>query len=541
MPLSPITRFLGLAIVAAYASALLWPGYPVDLLGPEVLVALPVIMGFFSWSAVRDAAPFDDRAFHRTLPPGDGYAFLKVLSVHVWVLAGIALSIVVYCWFYNFGWQVMSYGVLAVTVPVCAFMGAGGVAAGLSSSRERGRTWGYIAIFVVPLFSAAALYGVHRHLPPEELGHFYLSSQRTIATTGALLYPLIGWLVAARRRWRTGTLLGGALGALFPWIYIYGGFVQPEETQDEPPFAKSHISLSRNPMAPTGNKWLPLENLISISGLKDGECFYSDAIYGRDGYLHLFEVVDNLTRDQALPYPSNIYAGNFGGEVAWGKKAVWKMAGRQIPDIETFGYWDREMEVPTHLAILNAGNSDIVGPEKGDTSFEPHEIRADMTKADLTSATWTVRYGMVMRTEKVGVVDASAGGSCRLPEGGVIQVNPLYQERGWYSISVRVISEGLRWQDGPWFESKDGWWREPWVIAVDESGKHAYALGRMNVVRGRNDDMMLGRSSNYYFNAGQAKTREDLARMEMLRRCKLHIFWPKVIERVDQAIPPPHQ
>lgn len=542
MPLSPITRFLGLAIVAAYALALLWPVRHVDLLGPEVWVALPFIMGFFAWSAVRDAAPFDDRAFHRTLPPGDGFAFWQVLSLHAWVLIGIALSVVIYCRVFNFGWQVMSYGILALTAPVCAFMGAGGVAASLSSSRQWGRTWGYIAIFMVPLFSATVLYGVHRHLPPEERGDFYLSSHRTMAVTGALLYPLVWWLVAVRRHWWTGLVLGSALGALFPWIYIYGGFVPPEETRDEPILAKSHITLTRNPMIPTENKWLPLENLISISGLREGEYFYSDGISCGKKFLHSFEAADDLAPDHVKPYPSTIYSGKIDNKVIWGKTAIWDAASRQIPHIETFGYWNRKFGIPTQLATLNAGKSDIITPAEGDASFEPHEIRTGMTKEDFTSETWTVRYGVVMRTEEVGVVDASTGGRCRLPEGGVIQVSSVYQESGSYSISFRVISDGLRRDDYPWFEPKqDGWWREPWVIAVDESGKHAYALAQLKFVSRKHDEVMLGNVSNFYFNAGEAKTREDLARMEMLRRCKLHIFRPKMVERVDQDIPPPQR
>lgn len=544
MPHSPFTRYYGFAIVAAYFLALLWPSDHVYLWGWQTMVLLPLVFGIFTWSTVRNAPPFDDLAFHRTLPPGDGFAFRRVIMIHALVLAGIALAVVAYCWVFNFDWRVMSYGILALTMPVWALMAASGIAASLSSSRQWGKTWGYIAMFVVPVFSATLLYSIRSYLDPEVRGNFHFSALRAMTLSGALLYPLVWWLVAVRRRPALGFGLGSAIGALMPWIYIYGGFVKAPERDGWEQSGKSHVTISRKAAIPAKGKWIPVDDVISISGLRPGEFIdhFNFWLRIRDGNVHslgFYEIPDDPTQADAGAKYIDMMVGRFEGEgIEWGERAVWNHLRKQIPSLETFDYSDQKPDAPMHRAFLRPGESLIQLSHDG----KPHEYRPTMTAEEFTSSTWKSSRS-VFRMEKVGELDAATGGTCRLPGGGIVKVSKLQQEDRRFSISFRQYYQDLWHADGPWFEAHDvnrNWGSEPWVIAVDESGKHAFALSPLEYVNTLAPKILLGQVLERVFNAGEAKTREEIARMETLRHCKLHVFWPRLVEQLDQEIPPPH-
>lgn len=532
MPHSPFTRYLGLAIVATYFLPSLWLDQSAYLWNRQLMVILTLVIGIFTWSAVRNAAPFDDLAFHRTLPPGDGYAFRRVLMIHGMVLAGIALSVVAYCWVLNFGWQLMAYRTLILTIPVSALMAACGVATSLSSSRQWGKAWGYIAIFVVPGLSAAWLYWQYHNFDPVVPGDFYLNTQRTMVLTGAVLYPLIWWLVAAKRRLALGYIFGAATGTLIPWISIYGGFFEIQRSYAEYGGGDLHVKISRKENLPAEGKWLPVERILNVEGLREGEFLLASVLEGHS-YLNTFEISDDPAQAGSGVLVSGedppICVGRFEGEhLSWGKKALWKYLSKQVPHHEVFGFWNQELDRPTHLAILRPGESVIRRPATGDKFFKPYECR----NSDAFSDRWSFDPLNVCRMDKVGEVDAATGGNCRLPEGGILRVNALYQNGGHFSISFRHYFMSSGGIDELSFDSCGEYWGyglEPWVIAVDESGKHAFALTPLGHKDGDSEGVMLSTVFERYFNAGEAKTREDVARMEMLRHCKLHVFWPRRI------------
>jgi hypothetical protein len=543
MPHSPFTRYLGLAIVATYFLPALWLNESAYLWNQQVVITLTLVIGIFTWSAVRNAAPFDDRAFHRTLPPGDGYAFRRVLMIHGMVLAGIALSVVAYCWILNFGWRLMLYRILVLTIPVSALMAACGVAMSLSSSRQWGKAWGYIAIFLVPGLSATWLYWQHYNFDPVVPGNFYLNTQRTMVLTGAVLYPLIWWLVAAKRRWALGFLFGAATGALMPWICVYGGFFEiPVRYFDDNYFpGEAHVTISQKTTLPAEGKWLSVEEALNVDGLREGEFLLSSGLEGHS-YLNTFEISDDPAQSgsgvQISGDDTPICVGRFEGQhLSWGKKALWNHLSKQVPHHEVFGFWNQELDRPTHLAILRPGESVIRRPAVGGKFFEPYEIRSDLKSSDAFLGKLHFNPVSVCRMDKVGVIDAATGGNCRLPEGGILRVNALYQNSGHFSISFRHYFQDPHKTDELRFDSCGKYWgygQEPWVIAVDESGKHSFALSPLGTKYGDSEGVMLSTVFEKYFNAGEAKTREDLARMEMLRHCKLHVFWPRLIQWGEQ-------
>jgi hypothetical protein len=539
MPHSPFTRFLGLAIVAAYAVALLWPDPSVLIMGWSAMIALPVVILLFTWSAVKDAPVFDDRAFHRTLPPGDGHVFRRTLMVHGMVLAGIALSVIVYCWIFNFGWPAISFGVAALTVPVWAFMAASGIATSLSTSRQYGKSWGYIAIFVMPVFSAALLLSVHDYFDPEVYRRaYYFNSLREMAVAGATLYPLIWWLVAVKRRRVLGAVLGMATGALMPWIYIYGSFFEKSEEADPGGYQKSQVTLSRKPFVPGAGKWLAGEDLLHIDGLRAGEFIELWNFRVRERHLQAYEVPDGPAQADAAVTVANLLGALSGdGSVKWGRAAVWDCLRQQIPPHQTFGFWNRKLDIPTHLAVLRPGGLATVRPADEDLYFKPGLQRQELTDEDFRMGSWRVG-SVVCRTEKMGVVSVEGGGTFRLAEGGILRVNPLHRDDVHYSISFQRYHQDLWQADGPWFKipNEYGYWGPPWVIAVDESGKHAFALTPNQRVSSEN--VMLGITVEWTVNLGDAKTPEEIARMEMLRHCRLHVFWPRLVSSLEQRILP---
>ncbi len=477
MPHSPFTRFFGLAIVLAYALALLCLDDHSYLWGWKGMLALPFAIGIFTWSAVRNAAPFDDLSFHRTLPPGDGFAFRRVLMIHGMVLAGITLAMTAYCWVLNFGWQVMSYGILVLTLPMWALMAANGIATSLSITRQWGKTWGYIAIFVVPVFTATGLYYVRGLFNPEEHGKFYFSAPRAMALTGAALYPLVWWLVSVKRHPVLGFGLGAAISGWMPLIYIYGGFFAvPEGDRWELPVS-SHVTIARKADIPAEGKWIAADDVLTISGLRPGEFIShwnfwvksgSDVMHKR---VEHWVIPDDPAEAVAGAVRGPMIAGRFEGErIEWGERAVWNHLRKQIPSHNTFGLWDKKLNTPAHVAFLRPGESALSRPTEGDS--DSRGSRPKLTAEEFTSATWQQYAAGVFRLEKVGEIDMASGGTCRLPGGGILKVSTLQREDRQFFISFRHYFENLGQADETWFEANEftrNWWGEQWVIAVDES------------------------------------------------------------------------
>ncbi|MES2921260.1 MAG: hypothetical protein V4819_06930 [Verrucomicrobiota bacterium] len=543
MPLSPFTRFFGLAIIAAYFLALLWPDESAALWGWQTLIVLPIVIGLFSWSAVHDAPPFDDQAFHRVLPPGDGVALRRVLMIHGMVLAGIAVAVIIYCRIYNFGGSATAYGIAILTIPAWTLMAASGIANSLSTSRQSGITWPYLAIFAIPALSAFLICWLRDYFITPQNPYRYryplLQGLSTIAVAGAILYPIIWWLVAVKRRRGLGFGLGIATGLLIPWMYGVAEHLAPSYV----PSGKSHVTITRKAAVPAYGKWIRVNETLSVDGLRKGEFADLDLSVNQNG-LSAYEVPDDSALEDARVHYSPIIAGRFeDGTLSWGETAAWNYLRSQVPSPETFQFWWSQREgVPTHLAFLRPGKSALVRGPFGDTSRKPVD-RQNKAEADFASNTWGVWSPGVFIFEKAGEVDASDGGTCKLPGGGILRVNPLKQEGKSSSISFRRYYEDP-WQSRgrPWFGLKspgNRWTVRPWVIAVDPSGKHAFALPSAFPV-GQDERVMLGQFTDYVIYTGEAKTADELARVEMLRHSRLHVFWPKWVAPLQEEIPPPH-
>jgi len=233
MPYSPFTRLMAVLLVLGYALGLLYPDDRAYVWGWYAMSCLPVLLAVFVWTSVKDAPPFDDQAFHRSLPPGPGYAFWTVLRIFLVILAGIAVAVGVYCSIFHFGWRAISFGIAALTLPVFGYLAACAIAASVASSREHTKIWGWLAVLAVPVFSAAIadrLVDPSEQLP-QQSGLFYFSHFRTMTAAGVILYPLIWWLVAVRGRRALGMAFVVLTGFLMPWLYLQGDFFPLSEAQ----------------------------------------------------------------------------------------------------------------------------------------------------------------------------------------------------------------------------------------------------------------------------------------------------------------------
>ncbi len=533
MPHSPFTRILAFFIVAGFALALLWPDDRAHVWGWYAMFSLPIVIGLFTWSAVRDAPPFDDNAFHRTLPPGDGTAFRKVLIIHLAILGGIALSVLVYCWIHNFGWQTISYGIAVLTVPVWAWMAANGIAASLSTSREHGLTWGYIAIFGILVLSAAWLYWLRIGFAPDRAPTVYLTPLRTMTLTAIFLYPLIWWLVAAKRRSALGMALGAAIGALMPWLYTYGNFIKAPLDWERSRAPRSHVIITRKVADLRAEKWLPVEDLLAVSGLKQGE-FVSMEFFSIDGSPVTLMEVSSAVEGEGLTAVRT--AGTAGlserGAVVWGEAGIRSYLRNQAPDHESFEYWHDHQVHPTRLIILGPGKSAEIP-----RSLLPPDVK--WTEEQFSQRKWKVLDGVTYRFESLGSVDAATGGGFRLPGEGTVRLSPVLEREGRYRISAEYTLPDLSRADGPWFSIhvSDSGFVSPRIIAVDDAGKQAFALDSFR--HSGSMEMFLGQSREWRFDLGEANTAEWAARIELLRGCRLHVFWPRITGRLQDEIPAP--
>jgi hypothetical protein len=153
MPRSPLTWFIALAIVLFHALALFVQRTGEMPVMDSALGATCLLVILLGWSATRDAPPFSDRAFHRTLPPGDGVAFRSVLAIHLLVLLGISVVIAIYCLYFNFGWESVGRGTVFLTLPLAIFMAIFGIGAAIASSPGKERFLGLPLILGVPVCS----------------------------------------------------------------------------------------------------------------------------------------------------------------------------------------------------------------------------------------------------------------------------------------------------------------------------------------------------------------------------------------------------
>lgn len=546
MPYSPFTRFFGCVLVALVFLGLLWPDDRAHEWAWHGTGAMAVLLAIFTWSAVKNAPPLDDRAFQHCLPPGPNRAFFRIVWIHGLVLAGVAFAVLVYCARLNFGWRAMSWGVVMLTVPAWALMSIMGVTCSALSSQQHWKSTAWIAIFASPIFSGGLLYVLNDGWPAHDHGQVYLTPLRTMTLTAAALYPMVWWLIAARKQRGLGLLLGGATSALLPWLGVYGDFVKaPEEREADwkgRATLSGPITLTRKPLGERSERWLPVADLVDVRGLAEGEHIgvllgvrlprqFTNGNWDREP-MPTFEVRDEAhPDDDGLRY-SEGYASNEGGEIVWGSATMNDRIRKLVPPVETFEYWKPSM------------NRAVSGPMIPNPMHADSQPRVDgeerkgfcyrwLTKDLFQSQPWLAWLVAPASWKLVGSCPAGTGTTIRAESGGCIKVLPITQiEGGDYRISLRYYFEHLWMKDGPWFGEE---FPEDWagidvaVVAIDETGKRGYLFDRFD--HDATQNVMLGHFEQSIFELGKADTPAKRQRIEMLKKCQLHVL----VRRISAA------
>jgi hypothetical protein len=533
MPHSPFTRFLACVLVVLAALGLLWPDDRTFEWATYGTGAVAILLMIFTWSAVKSTPPLDDRAFHQCLPPGANNAFFRTIWIHLLVLSGVAIAMLVYCAVWNFSWRATSWGVVMLTVPAWALMSAVGVASSAGSSQQHWKSTAWFAILAMPLFSAGLLYWLNQGVQSHEPGVFYFTPLRTTVLTAATLYPLVWWLIAARKRRALGLLLGGATGALLPWLLTYGDFVKvPGNTNDDvfpPSAAAERLTLSRKPFAGSEQPWIPVEDLIDLQGLAEGE-YTSVMMSVRTGNDHEREALQTFEiRDESHPEGNGLrygwaVASKQDGKVVWGAGAVNQRIRSLLPAVETFEYWEPSLNRPASPPVVR--NPAAPGLLLGDPTEERPYYRR-ISPEGFRSMPWSVWVQSPTTWKLLGTCLATEGTSFRLASGGVLKISPLVQSpEGKDSLSIRNYFE-FPWQTkGPWFNpgvvrGHSGVGVQ--LVAVDESGRHAYLIDGLRS-EGNTEKVMLGMYDRATFHVDVADSAAEWKRIEMLRKSRLYVF-----------------
>ncbi|MDB6078543.1 MAG: hypothetical protein JWO82_2290 [Akkermansiaceae bacterium] len=563
MPHYRFTFLTALVIVLGYGLALFWPNDDAYVWGWRAMICLPLLLAIFMWSAVRGAAPLDDRAFHRTLPPGDGVAFRKVLEVVALVPAGIALVVLAYCWKSGFGWRAQTLGLAMLTVPVIGAVSVLGLTASLATSRSYSRIWPWLWTFGVPVFSACGVSMLTEGLDPELRRTVYFTHWRTIAVAGAVLYPLIWWLIAARRRIVWGVALATVLGILMPWLYHYGdlgpdldkgldGRVRLAAGDEVKPPRVTQVHFIRKPM-PSLDRWkdkgIDLGDLIQIEGMEPGEFM----LYG---YIRIGVVTDDhkrvyprnweIVEDEAGERrwrPAMLAAGaNDEGVETFGRNVVWSALSKRLPDKYPVRYWkdgigsSQGLERPPRTVILRPG-AGLSAEEQIPYSpkYEPPPVNA-IPEDRLKNQPWFMTAAVYRFDYPMMSVPVSRGGSMKFPRAGLVEISSLKDEGQHSVITVDLTTEDLWQADGPWpgLERPQSVMDNPWCFLVDREQGQTYIIDGLGW--GSERQVMLGSRKRWIFDAGSPDSPEMKRRLERLPHCELHLFWPRFIEGFEDSL-----
>jgi hypothetical protein len=546
MPYSPFTRFLACVLVALVLLGLLWPDDRAHEWAWHGTGAMAVLLAIFTWSAVKNAPPLDDRAFQLCLPPGPNRAFFRIVWIHVLVLAGVSFAVLVYCVLWNFGWRSMSWGVAMLTIPAWALMSIVGVACSAGSSQQHWKSMAWIAIFAPPVFSGGLLYVLIQDMEKYVPEAVYFTPLRTMVLTAATLYPLVWWLIAVRKRRNLGLLLGGATSALLPWLLQYGDFVKAPQKREidwsKRATLSAPITLTRKPVAENSERWLPVEDMLEVNGLAEGEHigvalgvrrpaelkYNPNGVPGWDG-MPIFEIRDEAHPDNNGIRYSEAMASNRGGRIVWGTAAVNERIRELVPPVESFEYWESSMNRPVSSPVIaNPMHPDFQPPAETEER-KPFSYRW-LTKDSFQSQPWLAWLVAPASWKLVGSCPAVEGTSIRPESGGVLKIFPIAQDDGEnYQLSFRYYFEHLWMKDGPWFgdDFPDDWsGMDIAVVAIDETGKRAYLFDRFN--HRRTENVMLGHYEQYSCDVGPADTSAKLQRIEMLRKCRLYVLMRQI-------------
>ena len=479
MPFSIPTRLLGALIAAGFACALLAPSPEAMAWGKAASPVLALLLPWFTLRAVREAAPFDDRAFHRTLPVSDALALWRIVRLHLWVVGAAGVAVALRAGHFNLSWPTAIWGMAAVALPLLALSSYAGFLASLLIPWHRRAGWivFFLAVLPASLWSA----GILPHSEPRWLDGMPAFGLHRVSTTILLVFPALWWLVAVRRRARVPVFLAAATAVLAPWISLFD------------PLEWSEGKLVRRDPFAAGAHLEPVpesDGAFALHGLAAGEFVRMQTGEGAraarrsswadfapaddgsllDGSLRLVEVlVEELPRP-ATPDPASLVAG--------ATKTVSTYPGDYSP----------ALPYPNFPTVADASHP-----------------------------------GRVYRWMKLTEVPAEAESRLRLPGGGIMILKPAEGLDGGFSHVAelcfdRLAAPSLRNRLRP----------GPVVIAIGDDGRSEllsfesqgpFAHFMMNLLRLETRRIPLADATSRW-------------KREWFRRATFHVFWAESRGRI---------
>ena len=510
MPLSPYTRTLAVLIVVFVAALLLWPGDIAPQHGYFMMGGLPLLVVAFTWSAVREASPFNERSFHRTLPGGDHRALRGALGLHALVFGGILLALLLHAVVLNVRWPGFRYLPSIIFPWLLALCGFTGIVATLRTAGLRWWLPASLALLVLGSASLVLAKGTLQEAPqgsryPWMQTHYLIQGSFFAPLAAALLYPVFGWLIAFRRRKLAGLLGLVFTTALLPWVFYHGKFL-PVTVQDlEAPVCA--LSATRKPLDGTTGKWPAVADMLEPVGLQEGE-FGSIASMG---LVWSYGVSDNCLFAE-LPQEAwwqsragaeqreerkqrSAWFGKTGGRIVWGEAGIWEHLSGLLPAHQSFEHFDPKSQDAKLGCFAEAGPGNA-----------------------LWDRPWELKLQGPLRWQGVGTCKAASGGSFRLPQGGVLELQP-YIDSG-DRIAIRMSCRRATSLIGYGTLSKSVDVQNLMLALVDESGKQAFALGKVQVLAQRRSLTVL--TDDLFWHSQP----ENAGRLSLLRGGTLYVFQP---------------
>ena len=339
----------------------------------------------------------------------------------------------------------------------------------------------------------------------------------------AVVYLLIWWLVAVRRRKTLGMVLAGIYGLGLPWIpWILGEFGFSKEVRSVPvavSYPRELVEWHRKNTFLTPSEWFPVSKVLDATGLKEGEI--ARMKISSVGKSAQEAWVSEVRSDGEGVQRGTLDAGAAkNGSLQWGRAALLNSLREQLPPLEELSYLDREGNkgVPSELSFHWPGYDEAIAPGR--------RLHLGYTLAEFMNEPWTVST-RVFRYELVGDVDVSKGGNLHVPSGGRVFVRPMSREKITRpAIGVTHCFPG-RDESRIWtYQEVEG--PGPMVVIVNESGSQAFAFELVTDPDG-DPGLWLGSASRWISPFKEKK----LPRLESFGGGRLYVFLPKLVSQAQ--------
>ncbi|WP_353565624.1 hypothetical protein [Haloferula sargassicola] len=208
------------------------------------------------------------------------------------------------------------------------------------------------------------------------------------------------------------------LGALIPWIWIYGMYwpVQVSLYQSAVPILEK-IRITRLPYENRGDEnRIPVHDLLQVEGLERGSVGAITSVFVPDDRVYLSVVPEDLDGDPfgwtevLFRDPATRAAEHEPDDPWWDVK---QLAPQSFPTSPWVGDED---EHATACFIAPGASLQVRAPNGEQRTLEAPE--------DYLEKTWRVRCS-ARRFEKLGEVDLSRGGRLPFPTGGILEIGPM--------------------------------------------------------------------------------------------------------------------